>query len=742
MKTVKITLSIIVMLAFIGLNETSGQWAPNSIHIYNTNSGNVGIGNNSPSTLLYVAKNMTEPTITVRNLGGAGGASFRMWDNVSGADWKFKATNLGGFKIRDNTYGLDVIVIEPNSNANMLYITNADNLGIGTSTPTAKLDVRGSYTDDGVAIQVGNSDVSHRMVLFGGRENDPNPFIQWKQGDPLRFSTDEGGWSEKMRITSGGSVGIGTSTPSVRLDVRSNTPAAGSRINIGNSDISHKLTLFSGSDVNPNPHILWNEGDSLTFMVFDGVENERMRITSDGKIGIGTTTPAEKLHVNGYFTLKNTTSYSFMYIDHPYTSGQSGLSFTNNGEWRAWIYYDEDDDLLRLSANNNPNADYALVIKNNSNIGINTATPAAKLEVYTDANAYTRLGNSPQTPHYFYHREIAAEGNAQSALYAYRTRDAANDGSSYSVSGSNQALRAYNYYGDLYTFGVAGFNWNDYTRCGGTLGADESGVYWGALGYRNNAGTPYGGYFTSYTTGTGKSNEMASIGIGVGAWGDLMGADIHGKVYGIYAEGANYALFSHGTVYKDALDVHLQENGTKTKTVLYTNVSTDVTVQTSGQATLSNGKTSIAFDPVFTTAVSSDLPVVVTVTPTGKSNGVYLSDVTSAGFTVLENNDGKSNVTVNYIAIGKRAGYENPSLSPEVIDAAYTGNLSNGLRPDADLQTNGEGLYYENGQLVVGIHPSTLPDPNKPKEDVPIAITTAIQGEQNQQPDDRAPIGD
>jgi hypothetical protein len=187
-------------------------------------------------------------------------------------------------------------------------------------------------------------------------------------------------------------------------------------------------------------------------------------------------------------------------------------------------------------------------------------------------------------------------------------------------------------------------------------------------------------------------------------------------VYGVYMEGENYASFSNGAVYKNNLDVHLQENGTGTSTVLYTNVSTDVTVQTSGAAMLSNGTADIIFDPDFTSSVSSEQPVVVTVTPTGNSNGVFLAEVSISGFTVVENNAGRSNVTVNYIAIGKRAGYENPSLPPEVIDAAYTSNMARGLHNDADKQTNGEGLYYENGKLVVGIHPSTLPDPNKPAE--------------------------
>ena len=83
----------IVMFTLLGLNEAIAQWNTSGNNIYNTNTGNVGIGNSSPTTMLHVAKNMTEPAITVQNLGGIGGATYSMIDNVSGANWKFKATN-------------------------------------------------------------------------------------------------------------------------------------------------------------------------------------------------------------------------------------------------------------------------------------------------------------------------------------------------------------------------------------------------------------------------------------------------------------------------------------------------------------------------------------------------------------------------------------------------------------------------------------------------------------------------
>ena len=71
---------------------------------------------------------------------------------------------------------------------------------------------------------------------------------------------------------------------------------------------------------------------------------------------------------------------------------------------------------------------------------------------------------------------------------------------------------------------------------------------------------------------------------------------------------------------------------------------------------------------------------------------------------------------VYYIAVGIRAGYENPQLAQEIIDAGYVDKMKRGLHDDGDVLTKGEGLYYENGQLIVGVHPSTLPDPDKPQE--------------------------
>jgi hypothetical protein len=236
------------------------------------------------------------------------------------------------------------------------------------------------------------------------------------------------------------------------------------------------------------------------------------------------------------------------------------------------------------------------------------------------------------------------------------------------------------------------------------------------MGYQATGGTEYGGYFTNWTTGSGKDD--ASVGIGLGSWGELFGANIHGKVYGAFVEGGNYGLYSNGDVFRNGMDVHLQETETPSLAVLYTNVSTDVTVQTSGFSTLSKGTCRIEFDDDFKKVVSPEVPVIVTVTPTGNSNGVYVSEVTKDGFTVVENNGGKNSLMVTFIAIGRRKGYEDPQLPAEVISSDYVEKLSRGLHNDADTETDAEGLYYQNGQLIVGLHPSALPvPPSRSEED-------------------------
>lgn len=214
MKTARLLMGIFVMLAFVSLNEAVGQWTTSGTNIYNSNTGFVGIGNNAPAKLLYVGKNMAEPTITIRNFGGTGGATFQMIDDASGADWKFKATSTGGYKIRDNGFGLDVLTIEANSMANAIYVDANGRVHLGTTTGagTGRLHIvgDGSYypfialnsnagENSGLSFEVAGA---YRAWLYF---NDA--------GSQLTINADAGGgYRSDLVIKSDGRVCIGTST--------------------------------------------------------------------------------------------------------------------------------------------------------------------------------------------------------------------------------------------------------------------------------------------------------------------------------------------------------------------------------------------------------------------------------------------------------------------------------------------------------------------------------------------------
>lgn len=541
-----------------------------------------------------------------------------------------------------------------------------------------------------------------------------------------------------------GNVGIGTDSPVSRLHVTHSYPeytamfgidmsgpygwTAGANVNIGDS--TYNPILYIGQNVDHKGFLIWNVNTDPTLAkLFFGTYNGANPVIMQpigGKVSIGDWNPTATFQVSSYFS-----EYTALFGDNissfspagTYSSigsyfGNSTLHIGQTDWAKGFITWPNNEfpEQSRFSIGSYGGLTPLILQEAGGNVGIGTTYPLAKLEVQYNGNGVLYSGYTNTITNYIYHAENNEDGDGQSGLYSYRSRNNSNHGYGYSANGSNTAITGYSYWGDSYSFGTAGYNWNDFGRSGGVIGSEQGGSYWGALGYKDSGLNVYGGYFTSTNIGAGKSSQ-ANTGIGIGAFGDLMGAHVQGNIYGTFTEGEHYAMFANGDVYRKGLDVHLQENGSTTNTVLYTLVSTDVTIQTSGYATLSDGKAMISFDPAFAKAVSSISPVVVTVSPTGNSNGVYLSGVSPTGFEVVENNGGKSSVTVSYIAIGKRAGFENHNLALEVIQKDYTRDVNQGLHNDANTQTNGEGLYYENGQLIVGVHASNLPNPDKPSEE-------------------------
>jgi hypothetical protein len=122
--------------------------------------------------------------------------------------------------------------------------------------------------------------------------------------------------------------------------------------------------------------------------------------------------------------------------------------------------------------------------------------------------------------------ETDASADDRAAIYGYRTRSIRNDGSGYAEGQTNAGIIGANYWGDIYTFGVAGYNYNDYPQSAGILGAQWSGSYWGALGYKDASSATWGVYTpnSSYVGSNFQVEGLLTANGKIRAIGDFGGA--------------------------------------------------------------------------------------------------------------------------------------------------------------------------------------------------------------------------
>jgi len=220
---------------------------------------------------------------------------------------------------------------------NSLIYDNGTSIGIGTSSPAANLDVNGvgagAYTvlnlqnsqarAAGVGVRINlqpNSDFSGLDVGAGISAVNTSGTIQ-NNTDLIFESGLLGTGYERMRITSGGNVGIGTTAPLSILETKEANRTNGSNItNVGIYSTSAQDTgvggtigfggLFTGSDYAPFGSIRGGKenntsGNYAGYLAFQTIQNggslvERGRFASGGNFLIGTSTDAGyKLDVNG-----------------------------------------------------------------------------------------------------------------------------------------------------------------------------------------------------------------------------------------------------------------------------------------------------------------------------------------------------------------------------------------------------------------------------------------------------------
>jgi hypothetical protein len=303
-------------------------------------SGNVGIGVTPSLGKLHVI-NSTDNTLAYYSISKSDGGSsdgFIISDDRgtsgvnSGKTLKVITNNTG----LNDTGAIASFETTGGSSTNVLWVGIDGEVGIGTSTPDALLSVNGiaSFGDGAV----GTPSISHR--------GDLNTGFWFPASDVIAAST---AGSERIRITSAGLVGVGTSTPDALLSVSGIA-------SFGAGTVSTPSIAAFG-DLNTG---FWFPTADVLAASTGG--SERFRILSDGKFGIGTSTPDALLTVSGVGA---------------FGGGSAGApSITSTGDLDTGFWFPAANTLAASTSGTE-----RIRVTSTGNVGIGTTTPAYTLDV-------------------------------------------------------------------------------------------------------------------------------------------------------------------------------------------------------------------------------------------------------------------------------------------------------------------------------------------------------------------------
>jgi hypothetical protein len=354
------------------LVTADSNWTVNGAHIFNSNSGNVGIGTTTPNSKLNV---LGSGTILKLDGDGIGSAEMSIYSNNAG---QRPGITLGRTS-DETTWGV------------------APSNGIYSSIATIGDAVLGAY---GTA-----EDLIFANVTVGD----------------IRFSTGISD-TEKMTITNGGNVGIGTTAPNDLLHIYGNSGNKGLLIETaGNLSTDFAAIRFyqGGGErgqffTNQNDIYLNSSSATAGDDVLLGVNTVGLQL---GNVGIGTTTPNSKLNVLGSGTILKLDGDGIgsaeMSIYSNNAGQRPGITLGRTSDETTWgvapsngIYssiattgdavlgaYGTAEDLIfanvtagdiRFSTGISDTE--KMTITNGGNVGIGTTTPTAKLSVNGSAN--------------------------------------------------------------------------------------------------------------------------------------------------------------------------------------------------------------------------------------------------------------------------------------------------------------------------------------------------------------------
>jgi hypothetical protein len=396
------------------------------------NDGNVGIGTTSPGTLLHLSSDTGSASPTPTELRIATTTTANDWSLID--PWgriSFYSADPGGSGPKIHATIDCVSDASSGASSNLFFNTSSNsadtlttrlmvegdsgNVGIGTTSPTTTLDVRSNNP----AFRLWDTDVTNSYTqinnfngntYLGSRADTAN-------GSLLFGGYGSGTFDEHVRITPDGKLGVGTSSPSVALAIvgTANQTWTNNPFNVEISDdrafaagvgggISFKAkinTAGSYSNIGFISGIKENatEGNYAGALVLGtrvngsgGGSMERVRITSTGNVGIGTTNPVdgklEIFHTGFQVALKTSGATGNLGIGMFSNGGFVGTRGNNGGA----------EDVMRLGTSGQER----LRIDSAGRLLVGTSTAIATVD-------HLNAGFTPQT-------QVANQGGISSAL--------------------------------------------------------------------------------------------------------------------------------------------------------------------------------------------------------------------------------------------------------------------------------------------------------------------------------------
>jgi hypothetical protein len=307
------------------------------------------------------------------------------------------------------------------SGTERLRIDSSGNVGIGTTTPSYKLDVIGAFRLQPSSAPTGANGVIYYdsssnkfrcyqngawvdcitaagasfplLAPLGSATNpsysfsgDTNTGIFSAGADILSFTT---GGTERMRIDSSGNVGIGTTSPGQRLSVEG-TGVVASFLSTNNFMV---LNIKGNNDAIGG--YIGSSSGSLIFANSGGVENMRINATT-GNVGIGTTSPSYKLDISGDVRWSGTLqggSVPWQRLTSFPSACPSGQFVNAIGSTLNCATPSVSGGVTGSGSQNylakwtGPTSLGNSIIYDNGNIGIGTTSPSYKLDVSGDVRA-------------------------------------------------------------------------------------------------------------------------------------------------------------------------------------------------------------------------------------------------------------------------------------------------------------------------------------------------------------------